>query len=120
MMANNEEARRFVILLRHASREKRWDLPESKHQMKNWVMARPGRTSNFGKEGRPLTYALAGRLCDELKNWDITDVEKILHSKHVVAQQTADTYAEVLKERGRFKSEPCPCSKLTPGDYSWE
>lgn len=118
-MAKNEEARRFVVLVRHASREKRWDQPESEHQMKNWGITSPGKKADFEKEGRPLTYALAGRLCDELENWQVGGVEKILHSEHTVARQTAKIYAEVLKERNRFEVELCPSPKITPRNYDY-
>ena len=60
----------LVILVRHASRERRWRLPESEHWMKDW--SKQGKVyfpegSDLNTEGLGRTAALAGHLCDELK-----------------------------------------------------
>ncbi len=125
-MPENEKPRRFVLLIRHASRERRWDHPESEHEMAGWSEGfRPGR-SDFKAEGFERTYAMAGRLCDELRNEKIV-VTKVIHSEHLVAQQTAKVYEKVLRERSeREKDEkyclrsglpPDPCPALTPEKF---
>lgn len=104
---------KYVILVRHASREVRWNLPEAKHFMKNYSSFPPHSISNFKKPGLPLTYAMAGRLCDQLEEDGIT-VVKIVHSKHKVAEQTAKAFADVLKRRECFDGETCEAGFLTP------
>jgi hypothetical protein len=36
-MPNNKSDEPYVILVRHASRERRWDKPEDEHAMENWT-----------------------------------------------------------------------------------
>jgi hypothetical protein len=119
-----------AILVRHAKREMRWDKPEDQHQMAGWKEGlRPDPKSNFTKEGFALTYALAGRLCDQLLADNIV-VKKVIYGKHLVAKQTASVYKEVLEEREisrkilgdeqAFLVEMHDCDALNPGSYSEE
>jgi hypothetical protein len=106
-MPGNEHLRFFVILIRHASREVHWDMPEEKQPMQNWtrwITATIEGKSDFKTEGFPRTYALAGRLCDELENNKIC-VAALRYSKHKVAQQTAEVYKKVMNRREKFESE---------------
>jgi phosphohistidine phosphatase SixA len=117
-MLTTENGQPFVILVRHASRESFWDKSENEHPMANWTRRTtatiPGK-SDFETKGFPLTYAVAGRLCDELENRNAFIVA-LVHSKHEVAQQTADVYRRVFNNRKRFKDQvkvDC-CGDLTP------
>jgi hypothetical protein len=81
----NSGAQHFVILVRHASRERRWHRPESTHWMKDWnkgsKISSPEESDSDAKggaEGLGRTYALAGRLCDELKILAGEQREKII------------------------------------------
>lgn len=117
-MPESGNCQSYVILVRHASREPRWDVSESKHAMKNWTRwttAAIEGGSDFETKGFPRTYAIAGRLCDELENMKAR-VVALVHSKHKVAQQTAEVYGKVLEKRERFEGEvngECSCD-LTP------
>ncbi len=92
---------RYILFIRHASREIRYALKEKKHIMKNTRFERPKTESNFKSRGLPLTLAMAGRLADELENLPETGVkvEKIICSSHTVAWQTADEIRKVLHVR---------------------
>jgi phosphohistidine phosphatase SixA len=106
----------YVLLVRHASRERKWDLPESEHPMKAWkedLCAPTISQSVFSdfwckapaaepdKQVLPITCSLAGQLCDQLEMDNII-VSRIFHSKHKVATQTAKVFAQVLGKRGRL------------------
>jgi phosphohistidine phosphatase SixA len=118
MQSNDEE--RYVLLVRHAARERRWDRSESEHDMLNWcapaVPSSPPTLSDAPRrplEGKPLTYSLAGQLADQLAI-DGVRVQAIYTSRHRVAQQTGQVFSEVLA--ARFGS-PVDCSlldELTP------
>jgi phosphohistidine phosphatase SixA len=131
----NSGPQNFVILVRHASREKRWDLPESEHRMADWEKGyRSRRESHFNAKGLRRTYALAGRLCDELQNVsnelqnDTIRVKGVVHSGHTVAKQTAEAYVMVFKERRedegrsrlRVESPPEPFGQLKPEEFVLE
>jgi hypothetical protein len=116
-MLNNESDEPYVILIRHASRELRWDMSEEKHRMEKWkphgtTAAIEGK-SDFKTKGFPRTYALAGRLCDELENREAC-VVALWHSEHDVAHQTAEVYEKVFNKRGRIVGRRQCCSDLTP------
>jgi phosphohistidine phosphatase SixA len=130
----NDGPQHFVILVRHASREKRWDLPESEHRMANWKKGGRSRGSNFNAKGLRRTLALAGRLCDELQNVsnelqnDTIRVTDVIYSGHTVAKHTAEAYVAVFKERsedeGRSRlvveSAPGPFNQLNPEEFVLE
>lgn len=125
----------LIILVRHASRERPWRVPEPTHWMKDWSKwskAYPPKESDSNVEGLGRTFALAGRLCDELKilsserqNRTIV-VTDIIHSRHTVACQTAKAYLTVLQERSkredksylRINATLQECAQLDPETFS--
>jgi phosphohistidine phosphatase SixA len=112
-MPENEAAECFIILVRHASREVRWDKSEAIHKIRN-EQHYPRGMSDFKTKGEPLTYSLAGRLCDALEDLD-TKVKKIICSEHLAAMQTAKIYKEVIKKRGLFCGDE-PETNLNQGE----
>ena len=85
-MTKHGKPQHCVILVRHAKREVCWDTSEDQHQMAGWSEDHnPGSKSNFRKDGVDLTYALAGRLCDQLLA-DKMAVKKIIHGQHLVTK----------------------------------
>src|SRR5215218_10309781 len=112
----------YVILVRHSSREIRWDESEDEHTMMNrarWTTSAINMKSDFETKGSPRTVAIAGRLCDELENRKIR-VVVLVHSRHKVTQQTAEVYEKVLNERSRFQGQVnvaccCDLAPETPG-----
>lgn len=101
-MFDNGAGKSYVILVRHASRVVRWDKPEAEHTIKN-KQHYPRGVSDFDTEGEPLTYALAGRLCDALEDLDThLKVKKIICGKHLAAKQTAKIYKDVVTDRRLF------------------
>jgi hypothetical protein len=134
-MTEHGRPKHCAILVRHAMREMRWNSPENEHRMAGWEYQHPDPKSNFdekdekGKNGFTLTYALAGRLCDQLLA-DKIAVKKIIYSSHLVAMQTASVYKHVLEKRKVNKEvlgdsevfgvEMEKCEALTPGCYSYE
>jgi len=141
-MTKHERPKHCAILVRHAKREVRWDKPEDQHRMAGWEYQPPNPMSSFdekdekgknkdekGKSGFTLTYALAGRLCDQLLA-DKSAIKKIIHGNHRVAEQTALVYKKVLETRqvnrrvigdgGRIEVEVKDCDSLDPGRYSKE
>lgn len=107
--------KRFLILVRHGSREVRWDLAERGHHLKMSGGSEPEPVSDFEKEGRPAAFALAGRLADQLEA-DGIRVDQIVHSPHKVAVETAKAYETVLRKRGRLTESACrrSCQLLDP------
>ena len=116
-MSENGADEYFVILVRHASRVVRWDKPDAKHTIHN-ERPYPRGISDFETKGEPLTYALAGRLCDALEDLAAeVKVKKIMCGKHLAAKQTAKIYREVIKKRGLFCGNE-PETNLDQGE-SW-
>jgi phosphohistidine phosphatase SixA len=108
----------FVILVRHASRERRWDKPEAEHKIRN-EQPYARAISDFKTEGEPLAYALAGRLCDELKDQRQSfEVRSIIHGEHLAARQTAETFEEVLRKRELLHGERRCQPWLTPEKHT--
>jgi phosphohistidine phosphatase SixA len=70
-------------------------------------------TSKFEGSGYEKAYALAGRLADEL---DLAHrrVQRIAHSRHLVAVQTAMVFAAVLKRRRLYDGGLEARDDLTP------
>lgn len=107
--------KRLVLLIRHASRARKWKLPESAHSMNAWDPDYYFEASQAGKPGLPITLGLAGQLCDQLEIENVR-VNEIFHSEHKVARQTAMALAHVLNARTRA-TIPIPykvCLCLTP------
>src|SRR5215204_233522 len=115
-MPHNESDEPYVILIRHASREVRWDTSEKQHPMEK---LRPHTTaaikgkSDFKTKGFSRTYALVGHLCDELENRKAC-VVALRHSKHEVAHQTAEVYEKAFNKRGLIVGKGQCCCDLTP------
>lgn len=112
----------YVLLVRHAARERSWDVAERDHPMLNWQepMDIPGldRTVTVPDAkvaGVPQTYALAGALADELVQRGVI-VTRIFTSEHLVAQQTGQIFKTVLDSRFEPAVVECAVSShLTPG-----
>jgi phosphohistidine phosphatase SixA len=116
-MSKNGADERFVILVRHASRVVRWDKPDAEHTIHN-EQRHPRGISDFETKGEPLTYALAGRLCDALEDLDAkVKVKKIICGEHLATKQTAKIYRDVIKKRGLFCGNE-PDTTLDQGE-SW-
>jgi hypothetical protein len=117
-MTQRKVAECYVVLVRHASRERRWDKREAEHKIRN--EQRYARAiSDFKTEGEPLAYALAGRLCDELKDQRQSfEVRNIVYGEHLAARQTAETFEEVLRKRELLKGERRCQPWLTPKKHT--
>lgn len=133
-MIEHERAQHYAILVRHARREARWDRPEEQHPMAGWEDQPPDPKSDFDEKDEnnelksyTLTYAMAGRLCEQLLTDNIA-VKKIIHSEHLVARQTAEVYKRVIERReinrsvigaeGASGVEIHEWDALNPGCYS--
>ena len=112
-MPPDPENTRYLILVRHGTREVCWDRPERDHAMLGWDSAPPPPRSQFGEEGRFATFALAGRIADQLEV-DGIEVDAIVHGTHRVARQTAQIYQQVLRDRRRYDGENVPDTTLDP------
>lgn len=111
--------KRYLLLVRHASRNKGWKQPDKDQTITGWADRKYGR-EGFDKPGVPLTRSLGGVLCDQL-DFDNIDVTTIKHSEYVAAKQTADLFLEILKKRHRC--DPLvqleQCARLNPtSDHS--
>jgi phosphohistidine phosphatase SixA len=113
------DARRFLILVRHASRH-RTPAPENVHRMDGWpagqsptkaVPTDDGLASR--KSGWLKTRSIAIALADQLAAEKVR-VTHILHSNHEVARQTALVYAAVLCRAGA--AVVGSCAWLAPED----
>jgi hypothetical protein len=128
-MTEHKRPQHCAILIRHAKREVCWDKPEDRHKMAGWKEGVwPDSKSDFDEgAGFALTHALAGRLCDQLLADDIA-VKKIFCGGHLVAEQTASVYKDVIEEReinkkvlgdeDAVEAEMEECGALSPGCYS--
>lgn len=117
-MTEHKVAECFVILVRHASREKRWDKPEAEHKIRN-EQRYTRAISDFKTEGEPLAYALAGRLCDELKDQRQSfEVRSIVYGEHLAARQTAEIFEEVLRMRELLQGKRQCQPLLTPKKHT--
>jgi hypothetical protein len=109
---------RYVLLVRHAAREKEWRKSEEEHGMTGWPPNKDWLTNEdkFALSGLSRTCGLTGHLCDELKEKEF-QVSDIRCSEHEVAKQTAYVIASILSHRGlyggpiEFVGDP----DLTPG-----
>jgi phosphohistidine phosphatase SixA len=102
--------RRFLILVRHASRA-RTARPEREHLMDGWPAGQqPAKVPEDGtsqrRSGWGKTRSIAIALADRLSEEDVR-VSHILHSPHEVARQTAIAFAAVLCRTGPVAVESC-------------
>src|SRR5882762_1626705 len=96
----------YVLLVRHAARERNWIHPEEQHQMQGWNDDKFSLAlGSQAESGLPVTCLLAGVLCDEFRSRNIK-VTRILFSTHAVARQTATVFRNILKRRGRYDEVP--------------
>jgi phosphohistidine phosphatase SixA len=122
---------RFLILIRHASRDFGAGGQEHEQPMLGWTEADWLRTMNLSRPdaktpGLPRTRHLAGRLADELllAGWAARTsipVQGIWHSGHEVARQTASVVHAALAERGLAEPGSVPSARysyLDPVDGS--
>lgn len=109
--------RRYVILVRHASRNLDSDHDESRQSMSGWDPDLSRVKPEFKEKGLPRTLAIAHRLADELKP---VKVAQIWHSPHTVAGQTAEAYQWVLSERTKHQCRKEPLASLDPDRGSAE
>ena len=116
-MPGSQDTNRFVILVRHASREHCWGEAEAEHKTKNRILGSDFTISDYETEGVPRTYALAGRVCDELHTMNIT-VERIFCGHHEVTKHTAKIYNRVLNQRFGFQGTPQPVCWLDPNKFN--
>jgi phosphohistidine phosphatase SixA len=102
-----------LILVRHASRQSLWNRQEEDHAIAGFDDQPPGDESDFTRTGFTRAYALAGRLADQLETENRT-VAAIIHGKHLVTEQTAKIFADVLRRRKVSDREPLPWDALNP------
>ena len=101
---------RYVLLVRHAARARKWHQSENDQSIKDWRTVEHWFTyeaeshSADSKPGLSRTYGLTGQLCDEFESKGIK-VGQILCSGHKVAMQTAEVFASVLKHR-KLRNSP--------------
>ncbi|MDX6304507.1 MAG: hypothetical protein QOI77_1476 [Blastocatellia bacterium] len=118
---------RYVLLIRHAARARKWRQSEAAHPVKglrpieDWANYEAEFPFTDFKPGLSRTCGLTGQLCDELEAKKF-EVSEILCSTHTVATQTADIVAKVLKLRKRYAgSREFPgVPVLTPGKTKQE
>ena len=113
-----------VLLVRHASRQPRWDLPEEFHAMKSWsdekfqalvAYQRPDVVmdscppemsspvvpmSDFKTSGFNRTVSIAGYLAELLQRQGVNTGVKIYHGCYLSTVQTAKIYQQVLAKFG--------------------
>src|SRR6185436_18627832 len=104
-MALQNPVKRYVLLVRHGRRDRKWELPESEHPMKGWdeefffgkVLSSgeekgkaSGCESPANTKRDPLTFTrdIAAQLCDQLDTQEIT-LSYIFHGEHRIARDTA-------------------------------
>ena len=102
---------RYLILVRHASRDFDSDCDESKQSMSGWHSGFRFVKPDFKVNGLPRTLAIANRLADELGP---VRVAHIRHSPHTVAKQTAMAYSSILAERANPTGTVVPSDAIDP------
>ncbi len=107
--------RRYVILVRHASRDFNSNHDESKQSMSGWDSDLKFVKPDFKVNGLPRTLAIANRLADELGPIKVT---QIWHSPHTVAGQTAKGYQWVVRTRTQHARSEEPVDSLDPDSGS--
>src|SRR5882672_1738269 len=118
---------RYVLLIRHAARARKWRHCEEAHPVRgwrpieDWVNYEAEFPFTDFKPGLSRTCGLTGQLCDELETKKFK-VSEILCSTHEVATQTATIVAKVLELRKRYAgpTEFPGVAVLTPGKTKQE
>lgn len=111
MGATLSSDRRYVILVRHASRNFNSDHDESKQAMAGWNPSIDSVTPDYKVAGIPRTLAIANRLMDELGPIKVTH---IYHSPHTVADQTAEVFRWAANARTKNDCSKEPVDFLEP------
>ncbi len=122
---NTSKPARYVLLVRHAARARKWHQSEKDQPIKDWRavkhwFAYEAESSLTDlKPGLSLTYGLTGQLCDEFESKGIK-VSEILCSDHNVARQTAEVLASVLTHRKRYdvQSDKVQPNKVASGNLA--
>ena len=115
MAAKGQTAEKYVFLVRHASRNFDSDPDEKNQSMIAWNPTIASAPRCFCEKGLPLTRAMANRLVDELHG---IEVREILHSPHVVSQQTAEVFRHEIEKRTKESPSISPQDMLDPGNPS--
>ena len=119
-MVPRNPGKRYVLLVRHGSRERRWELPESKHLMKGWdegFFSGEVPSPTAEQKGPPavgckccqppadpkqdalaFTRNMAAHLGDQLDLNGIA-INHIFYSQHRIAADTAKVFGYVLARR---------------------
>ena len=121
----------YIFLVRHGKRVRDWKHEESEHELEGFKDNKPSinQDGKSKKSGYGQLLYLAGILCDqlsveinEMKQYTESNREtfrpktfaiKILHSNHMVAKQTAETFKQVFNQRN-IHVDLNPYSRLTP------
>ena len=85
----------YLLLVRHATRDRDWLVSEPDQLMKDWREL-SNSAADSSKTGLPLTLALTSALRDELRIRNIK-VVNIIYSQHKIARQTAEVFADILE-----------------------
>ncbi len=101
---------RYIILVRHASRDLESSHFESEQSMLAWNAFAQVKPSYVTK-GLPRTLAIANRVWEEL---DTADLVQIFHSPHKVAVQTAKAYEWAIRQRTHCHNGPKLIEELDP------
>jgi phosphohistidine phosphatase SixA len=102
---------RYIILVRHASRDFKSNHDESKQSMSGWNPSLESVEPCFKAKGLPRTLAIANRLADELGQ---VKIGQIWHSPHTVAAETAKGYQWVIQSRTGHDCSADPMPSLDP------
>ena len=109
---------KYLLLVRHASRDQQWHQSESEHSMQGW--AEP-RIADFAKPGYPKTAAMTALLANVLLE-EAADsyIDGICHSPHLVAAQTAEVMMMVLNQYQLLTGSNEEKAVLAPGELQSE
>jgi phosphohistidine phosphatase SixA len=131
-MAFQNPVKRYVLLVRHGSRDRKWELPESDHPLKGWderfffgkVLSsgeQKGTASgceppaNTKRDALAFTRDMAAQLCDQLDTQAIA-ISHIFHSEHRIARDTASVFGYVFGRRQRGDVQAKEMPMFTPGE----
>lgn len=112
--SNTDIEPKYVLLVRHASRDRKWYLSEDKHEIANKSVSFK-KDLDPKKEGYPVTQNLAAHLVHVCKD-DFPEIKHavvIRHSKHKIAEQTAEIFTKVF-DKHRLKYD------WHPSENSWD
>ena len=109
---------KYLLLVRHASRDQQWYQSEVEHSMQAW--AEP-RVADFAKPGYPKTAAMTAHLASVLQAETAESyIDGICHSPHLVAAQTAEVMTMVLNQHQLLTGAIEEKALLAPGQLQAE